>query len=228
MKRTNNILLFAVIMFTAFISIVAIPKLIKFQKIIQDVPPIDVSKVKYLVVDGGFRVFIYSDERYSFLKNADLWGDINSQNLIFEMNHDTLTIALKKGRDIYGLHSGGSIAFENSNIRYIKTSHHAYVNYRNILCDSMDISVNHGSSVYLQSEKEVKLYNVTAAEESFINITGCRNAKVNLAGKTTAYIQLGNGEISGILKNTAVLELRGKGYNSKNLIKKDSSAVIYK
>ncbi len=226
MKTTNKVLLSFIIIFTLVITAFVIPEVKNISKVIKDNAPVDLTGITCLEVEGRFRMYTYNGPTYRYWEDTP-WADLKSEDLKVERSGDTLRICIKDtNSNVYSVFNK-TINLHGMDLKYVKASNGATVNTSWNNQEKITIIANN-AAVFINSKKKLSDLDLTVTGNSYIGLDTCKNVNLKMSGEGFVRLICVGGRLTGEMKNRSHIELTGNNNDVKNLIKKDSAAVIYR
>jgi hypothetical protein len=223
MKTTNKALFFAFIISLLFLSVYAAFGVIELKEKIKNIKPIEFKNITCLKVDGDIFIWVYSKSRIRNY-NEMSWGELKAKNLFVKQKNDTLELIIKGGKEQY---NGAVFNLQIDSIKSIQVANYANVRIFGAANKDVKLIADENSGIFVQGNA-IKNLEVYLSGEAHVSIDTCMDANVNLKGGSYLIFNHLQNKIKGVLYNRAFVDLDGDNYNASELVKKDSSAVVYR
>jgi len=231
-KKSNKVLMFyiALFLFTIITFTSIILAGIKFNEksegviVKGNVGSINLEEIKHLVLCNHMSLLINYSDSYNLSPSVPLF---TMSNISLKRKGDTLLVLPieYKGEKWYPNDAQGYIQLNNlESIDLEVRSNVSIVNYSN----KMQVKARSGSSVFIKNATKKGIIEATAFDNARVNAVNFDNITAHLSDESCLSLKNSRLNINGVIRNRSYIETAGLDVNIKNLIKRDSSAVLFK
>lgn len=233
-KITNRILIitFSIVLFLITVFSVYMLANIKFKNKMENaivkekLSNSDLSGIKYLDVSNNLILFVNYTE--PGIKNS-MPPIFAAPNIMLRRMGDTLLIQpIKFERNKWMPVQMGSYAVTLENLEQIRAASRANIMLRDIKGKSLRLIAAENGGIFVRPEKEIDNASIIAGDDSNIEIVNCKNISADLKNNSVLLLKNKILNIKGTLRNRSHIEVTGDQVDLKGLVKKDSSAVIFR